>query len=411
MARRNDLGTSWWSRQWLEALETRALRDPNRLPRGRTYARKGAVFDLDIAEGAITANVQGSRARPYKVTIGIRRFRPEEWDTVFTVIASQAGFAAELIGGSVPRELISQAADHHVDLLPTTGDLSMHCSCPDWAVPCKHLAAACYLTASALDEDPFQLLLLRGLSRDQIDRRLRTKRSEASNAATTAGDTLELVSQIWSRSSATNEDQVALFNAIARTPNGDVQPSQLSSTWRDPGLHPELGDDVKDAAERAASALLDGTTTFTTLDIYCDAARLAVSETRDGSSERGRSSRREVRQASLAARLRMPKRFVEALAASWIVGGVEAVAVAVALNAKVNGHWPLIDPTLVQLARQQLAEEGVRIRVAQRWLTVVGKQRRIIVDDDGRWWRVDTQGDTWRVAGTAELDDLAGLCD
>lgn len=109
--------------------------------------------------------------------------------------------------------------------------------------------------------------------------------------------------------------------------------------------------------------------------------------------------------------MRMPKRFVEALAASWIVGGVEAVAVAVALNAKVNGHWPLIDPTLVQLARQQLAEEGVRIRVAQRWLTVVGKQRRIIVDDDGRWWRVDKLGDTWRVAGTAELDDLAGLCD
>ena len=34
-------------------------------------------------------------------------------------------------------------------------ELSLDCSCPDGAVPCKHFAAMFYLLAEAFDEDPF----------------------------------------------------------------------------------------------------------------------------------------------------------------------------------------------------------------------------------------------------------------
>ena len=47
-------------------------------------------------------------------------------------------------------------------------DLDMHCSCPDWEVPCKHLAAVCYVLAEAFDGDPFGMLAWRGKARDEL---------------------------------------------------------------------------------------------------------------------------------------------------------------------------------------------------------------------------------------------------
>ena len=44
----------------------------------------------------------------------------------------------------------------------------MHCSCPDWAVPCKHLAAVCYVLAEEFDRDPFGMLAWRGKARDEL---------------------------------------------------------------------------------------------------------------------------------------------------------------------------------------------------------------------------------------------------
>jgi uncharacterized Zn finger protein len=44
----------------------------------------------------------------------------------------------------------------------------MHCSCPDWEVPCKHLAAVCYVLAEEFDRDPFGMLAWRGKARDEL---------------------------------------------------------------------------------------------------------------------------------------------------------------------------------------------------------------------------------------------------
>lgn len=173
---RRAFGTTWWGAAWVDALEQRARLDPNRLPRGRTYARSGAVGTLQLAPGEILAPVQGSRSRPYDVRVRVRPFSTDEWDQVLDALAAEIGHTAALLDGELPPEIAGDVASVGLDLLPGAGELQPRCSCPDWADPCKHAAAVCYLVADALDADPFGVLLLRGRSREDVLAALRLRR-------------------------------------------------------------------------------------------------------------------------------------------------------------------------------------------------------------------------------------------
>jgi len=178
-----EFGRTWWGAAWVEALEQRARLDPNRLPRGRDYARSGAVGELTLVPGEARAQVQGRKTEPYEVRIRVRRFTDEEWDRVLTAISARLGHAAALLDGELPPEIAQDAADAGLDLLPGGGEIGPRCSCPDEADPCKHSAAACYLVADALDADPFVLLLLRGRTQDQVLAGVRSRRRGAASEA------------------------------------------------------------------------------------------------------------------------------------------------------------------------------------------------------------------------------------
>jgi uncharacterized Zn finger protein len=180
---RRGFGRTWWGDAWVTALEERARLDPNRLPRGRTYARRGTVGELTIAPGEVRAAVQGSRARPYQVRVRVRTLEATEWDRVLDTIAAQIGHAAALLDGELVPEVADDVRSAGTDLLPGPGELQPRCSCPDWADPCKHAAAVCYLIADVLDTDPFGLLLLRGRGRDQVLAGLRSRRRPADPSA------------------------------------------------------------------------------------------------------------------------------------------------------------------------------------------------------------------------------------
>ncbi len=62
-------------------------------------------------------------------------------------------------------------------------DLAMDCTCPDHEVPCKHLAAVCYVLAERFDADPFTILALRGRDREELLEELRRRRSTPEEAA------------------------------------------------------------------------------------------------------------------------------------------------------------------------------------------------------------------------------------
>src|ERR1700736_2703390 len=175
--KRRTFGGTWWGKAWLDALENRARLDPNRLPRGRTYARTGRVQSVVLEQGQITASVRGSRVLPYAVRVRIRTFSGEEWDRLLAAIAAKAGHAAALLDGELEPGIVSDARAVGIELLPAAGELQPRCSCPDWADPCKHSAAVCYLVADELDEDPFALLELRGRRRDEVLAALRRLRS------------------------------------------------------------------------------------------------------------------------------------------------------------------------------------------------------------------------------------------
>jgi uncharacterized Zn finger protein len=177
-SKRGAIGEQWWSRRFISVLESYGM--SGRLARGRSYARAGQVLDFELAQGKVTARVQGSRVRPYQVRIGVLPLTTAQWRRVQERLASQALFRAKLLAGEMPHEIEEVFDDCGTPLFPVTaGDLDMRCSCPDWGVPCKHLAAVCYVLAEEFDRDPFGLLAWRGKGRDELLAALRQIRAAA----------------------------------------------------------------------------------------------------------------------------------------------------------------------------------------------------------------------------------------
>jgi uncharacterized Zn finger protein len=177
-SQRGAIGEQWWSRRFIGALESYGM--SGRLQRGRSYARRGQVIEFSLASGQVTARVQGSRPQPYRVSIAVRPLTAAQWREVESRLAGQALFRARLLAGEMPQEIEQAFADCGTPLFPgSAGDLRMDCNCPDWGVPCKHLAAVCYVLAEAFDADPFAMLAWRGKERDELLAALRGKTAPA----------------------------------------------------------------------------------------------------------------------------------------------------------------------------------------------------------------------------------------
>jgi uncharacterized Zn finger protein len=175
-SRRGAFGKSWWATRWIAALER--LVNPARLARGRTYARTGHVISLDVDRTGVKGIVQGSRPEPYDVTIEFKRLTDAEWERVVDAMSAEALYAARLLSGEMPEQIEEVFASVGTSLFPAAeGDMRTRCSCPDWANPCKHIAAVHYLLGERFDEDPFLMFLLRGRSQDEIVAALRARRS------------------------------------------------------------------------------------------------------------------------------------------------------------------------------------------------------------------------------------------
>jgi uncharacterized Zn finger protein len=165
--RRGSIGEKWWSRRFIDVLES--IAHAGRLQRGRTYARQGQLLSLRVDAYEVTARVQGSRAQPYDVAVGIDAVGESEWTAIVEALASRAVFRARLLAGEMPPEIEEVFAEFGVPLFPESWDeLHVMCSCPDWGDPCKHAAAALYVLAEAFDDDPFLILAWNGRTKDQL---------------------------------------------------------------------------------------------------------------------------------------------------------------------------------------------------------------------------------------------------
>lgn len=162
MAERITYGKTWWGQQWLNALTKIDM--ANRLPRGKTYANKGAVQGLKITDNQISASVKGSQPRPYRIKLSVPLFTSSERSALLTEIQENPATLAQLLNRQLPPELTDFATRQSIRLFPRSfDDLTMGCSCPDYAIPCKHLAAVVYVIANEIDRNPFLVFQLKGL--------------------------------------------------------------------------------------------------------------------------------------------------------------------------------------------------------------------------------------------------------
>ena len=156
---RKKYGITWWGQQWLNAFNH--ISDPNRLPRGRTYANTGRAKDIKIDGNIITAKVSGSRSKPYKVKIEIPKFSKKQKEELLKLVQENPLFLSQLLNRELPESFDKACSDIGIQIFPSSWTLlKASCSCPDWAMPCKHLASVLYLVANEIDKNPFLVLQL-----------------------------------------------------------------------------------------------------------------------------------------------------------------------------------------------------------------------------------------------------------
>jgi len=161
------IARTWWGKAWNDNLE-RYADYANRIGRGRSYVRHRAVLDLQIEPGRVSALVQGSAARPYRVDIAIEALDQKTWTAVKTACAGQLDSLQDLLAGRFPQTLARIFTARGRGLFPAPDEIRLNCSCPDWAVMCKHVAAALYGIGARLDEEPSLFFTLRKVRMDEL---------------------------------------------------------------------------------------------------------------------------------------------------------------------------------------------------------------------------------------------------
>ena len=398
-----EFGRTWWGQAWLEALEQRARLDPDRLPRGRDYARSGTVGELTLAPGEARARVQGRKTEPYEVRIRVRRFTDDEWDRVLAAISARLGHAAALLDGELPPEIARDAAAAGLDLLPGGGELGPRCSCPDDADPCKHSAAACYLITDALDADPFTLFLLRGRTRDQVLAGIRARRRGAVQAirpGTEAGDDADAGSDqgVDARTAFAAPESVRPVPSVPLPPRRPGAPAALPvdpPPWRS-GLREDLLELAADAASRAWEMAVGlSADAGLSLDADADLARRAARAL--GTQAFG----------ALAARSGVGERDLARQALAWRQGGLAGLD-------SLYAEWdPAADDPddagLLTAARAALrAKTGAAQAAVQRNRVTAGRLQ-LRLGRDLRWYPYARSDDGWEPSGTPDADPVQAL--
>lgn len=159
------IAKTFWGKAWCDNVESYQDYE-SRLPRGRSYVRQGAVIDLQIEKGRITAKVQGSEL--YEININISELPGEKWERIKKSCAGKIDSLINLIQGKLSPGIIALLCRKDEGLFPSPKEIKLICNCPDWADLCKHLAAVLYGVGARLDTRPELFFLLRGVDQNEL---------------------------------------------------------------------------------------------------------------------------------------------------------------------------------------------------------------------------------------------------
>ncbi len=370
-----QFGTTWWGEAWLEALEYRALADPNRLPRGRTYARQDRVRNVEVEPGLMRADVHGGEI--YAATLSVSLLDDVRWDDLLDEVVGRAKLSAALLAGEVPRDL-------HEVLLPGPGDLTPDCNCPDGADPCKHAAALCYVAADVFDADPFALMLLRGRGREQVLSELRRRRSALLGTTVTAESNRPRGNDPGtSAAAAFRQEQIQVNRSIVAPAIPRTMRKLSVPPPADSGINEaELRELVADGARRAQAMLAGNGTSMLDLGVGADVARRAIAG--------------DV--VAIAEETGLPIGDLAAAAKAFFYGGQDGIAVS-------RNRWEAGDDVLEPGFRLMKRFVAGGAEPKRRANTVSVGPIQLRVDPDGNWWRFDADDDLgWLLSGPSSTD-------
>ncbi|NEC87846.1 SWIM zinc finger family protein [Streptomyces sp. SID12501] len=387
---RRAFAATWWGQAWVTALEDSTL-DSGRLSRGRTYARQGKVGTTTVAPGQVKAAVQGSRPRPYRASVHLPILTDTQWDTLLDTVAARAGHLAALLDGEMPAELVDDARQAGVPLLPLPTELDPDCSCPDWGHPCKHAAALCYAIATTIDADPFVLFALRGRGREEVLTQLRARRTATQETASPPAPDGIPAAAAYTRWADHAPHLPEPPEPSAHTITLPVTPpfgSGLATT--------DLERLMTDAAARAAR-LLAGDTTDLHLTPHQDAVRIAASS--HGPEWFHRLTVNTGTKPDAFARLTR----------AWRHGGPTGLTVA------EHPHTP--DPVTMKAARTgltgaltEMTTAPVPLRTWRNRLTLTDHGIQLRLGPDSHWYPYSQDDDgEWWPAAPANTDPVTAL--
>jgi uncharacterized Zn finger protein len=159
------IAETFWGKAWCDNLE-RYQDFAYRLDRGRSYLRSGSVIDLKLEPGKVLASVSGSSL--YKVAIEIDAIKPDAWRAIQRECAGGIGSRLDLLAGRLSEPVMARLCADRTGMFPAPSSIRFTCSCPDYAIMCKHVAATMYGVGARLDRSPELLFTLRRVSADEL---------------------------------------------------------------------------------------------------------------------------------------------------------------------------------------------------------------------------------------------------
>jgi len=159
------IAKTFWGKAWCDNLE-RYSDFANRLPRGRTYVRNGSVVDLQIEAGEVKAYVSGSEL--YQVAVKVTPVSKKRWHSICADCAGAIDSLVELLQGRFSKGVMERLCQQGTGLFPSPKEITLSCSCPDWASMCKHVAAVLYGIGARLDRQPELLFKLHKVDEKEL---------------------------------------------------------------------------------------------------------------------------------------------------------------------------------------------------------------------------------------------------
>ena len=171
----------WWTVGFIRYAEE--IASPKQIAAAKQYVRAGKVVEMNVNPGVVEAKVQGTRKAPYHVRLYSPMPTAAQLDDIKRRLAERAVYSALLLAGEMPAEILDIFGACGVGLMPQDyGKGRLLCSCPEPQDICKHILATLFVVTDAFDRDPFLLLRMRGLEKEELLSAMTKARGERKDA-------------------------------------------------------------------------------------------------------------------------------------------------------------------------------------------------------------------------------------